>query len=249
MVLQDYHVHTTFSDGESTMEEIIIAALERGVTEIGFSDHSYTFFDRSYCMQSRDIPSYFKEAERLKAKYGGKIKILVGVEQDFYSRKSIRNYDYAIGSVHYLKVNGKYYPIDESKDSFVKTVNSVFGGDFYAACAAYFSTVKKFSEKKEVGIVGHFDLIAMFNGGGVLFDENNDRYVAAYKEAATALAGAGKIFEINTSALRKDLRNDAYPAKKIREFIKSIGGKFILSSDSHKKEDLLFGFERLESEL
>ncbi len=249
MVYKDYHVHTTFSDGKNTMEEVLLAALKSEMTEIGFSDHSYTFFDRSYCVSGEDIPSYFKEAERLKSKYGDKIKILIGVEQDFYSKKSVKNYDYAIGSVHYFKIGGRFYPVDESKDSLIKTVDEVFGGDFYSACERYFGTVRQFAKRKGIGIIGHFDLIAKFNGDGSLFDEKNERYVAAYKAAAKDLVAANKVFEINTGAYRKNLRADAYPEKEIREFIKSIGGKFILSSDSHKKEDLMFGFERFESEI
>ena len=83
----------------------------------------------------------------------------------------------------------------------------------------------------------------MNNGDGKFFDETAERYVKAYKTAAKALVMAGKTFEINTGAYRKKLRCDAYPAKPVREYIKSIGGKFILSSDAHKKQDLFFAFE------
>ena len=36
----DLHVHTTFSDGKNTPEEIVLEAIRRGMDTIGFSDHS-----------------------------------------------------------------------------------------------------------------------------------------------------------------------------------------------------------------
>jgi len=37
----DLHVHSTFSDGVDTPEDIVKTALEHGMTRIGISDHSY----------------------------------------------------------------------------------------------------------------------------------------------------------------------------------------------------------------
>lgn len=248
MILWDYHVHTTFSDGENTMEEMVAAALEKGMTAIGFADHSYTFFDRSYCRKPDDRTRYFGEISRLRETYGKKIRILAGVEQDLSSRKSTAGYDYAVGSVHYLCVKGRWFPIDESKRDFETMVNTAFDGDAYAACRAYFKAVRRIAKRDDIGIVGHFDLIAMFNGDGALFDERDDRYLSAAKAAARALVAAGKVFEINTRALYKGKRSEPYPAKELREYIKEIGGTFLLSSDSHKKEELLLGFPAFEGE-
>ena len=52
---RDFHVHTTFCDGINTPEEIVISAISRGMDKIGFSGHSYTFFDEEYCMKKADI--------------------------------------------------------------------------------------------------------------------------------------------------------------------------------------------------
>ena len=248
MIKKDYHVHSVFSDGENSPEEIVLYAIGKGLSEIGFSDHSYTFFDESYCIKKEKAGEYIAEIARLKNKYADKIKVLCGVEQDFYSEESAKKFDYAIGSVHYLKKDGVFIPVDESKEILTAAVKERFDGDFYSAVEEYYKTVGEFSERNEIKVIGHFDLIAKFNGDGSLFDEQNARYVCAFKAAAEKLVKSGKVFEINTGALRKGLRADAYPAKNIRDYIKSIGGKFVLSSDSHKKEDLLFGFELFENE-
>lgn len=245
----DYHVHSVYSDGKDDIESIILCAIEKGLREIGISDHSYTFFDESYCIKKEKTKDYVAEISALKKKYADRIKVLCGIELDVFSDIDVEDYDYVIGSAHYFKKGNEFYPIDESREKFVKTVEDLFCGDYCAACEEYFSMVEKFSQKEKVGIIGHFDLITKFNGDGALFGEENKKYVKAYTSAAKTLVGKGKIFEINTAAFRKGLRDDAYPAKKIRELIKSLGGKFVLSSDSHKKEDLTFGFSLYEREL
>ena len=50
MIREDFHVHTVFSDGKDTPEDMVLSAIERGMTAIGFSDHSTTPCDQSYCM-------------------------------------------------------------------------------------------------------------------------------------------------------------------------------------------------------
>ena len=54
-ILREFHVHTNFSDGRDTPEEMVRAAIARGMTEIGFSDHSPTWFDESYCINLSNL--------------------------------------------------------------------------------------------------------------------------------------------------------------------------------------------------
>ena len=244
--LCDYHVHTTFSDGKNTPEEMVKAAIEKGMAEIGFSDHSYTYFDESYCIKKEQIAEYQREIADLKEKYKGQIKILCGIEQDLYSNESTKGYDYVIGSVHYVKNGGKFYSVDDSEECFVSVAESVFGGDYYAFAEEYFNTVACFNERADIGIIGHFDLIAKFNEKGKFFDETDKRYKSAFKAAADKLILAGKVFEINTGAIARGYKTEPYPSDKIRAYIKGKGGKFILSSDSHLKENLCFHFDKTD---
>ena len=46
----DQHVHTVFSDGNNTAEEMTEAAIRLGLDCIGFSDHANTSFDERWCM-------------------------------------------------------------------------------------------------------------------------------------------------------------------------------------------------------
>lgn len=242
--MTDLHVHTTFSDGRSTPEEVVLSAIAKGMTVLGFSDHSYTHFDTAYCIPKEQLPAYRAEIAALKAKYAGQIEIQCGIEQDFYSEEATDGYDYVIGSVHYVKAGSDYLPVDESKVRLLDAVDRHFGGDIYALAEAYYKTVAQVAEKLHPDIIGHFDLISKFNEGSALFDEAHPRYVTAWKTAADKLLAANIPFEINTGAISRGYRTVPYPAAPIREYLAERGGRFLWSSDSHRADTLCFGFQK-----
>lgn len=96
----NYHTHTSFCDGNNTLEEMTLAAIAAGLKVIGFSGHGYTAYDDCYCMSRANTAAYFTEIDRLREAYRGKITILRGIEQDFGSDEPTDAYDYVIGSVH-----------------------------------------------------------------------------------------------------------------------------------------------------
>lgn len=239
MILSDFHTHTTFSDGDNTPEEMVLAAIGKGMTAIGFSDHSYTFFDESYCLLLAKYGDYQREIHRLSEKYRGKIQIFCGIEQDFYSVAPVEGFDYVIGSVHYLRVGNEYIPVDETPEILVEAAEKHFGGDMLSLAECYFATV---AELKNMDLIGHFDLIRKFNRDGRLFSESDPRYIAAAQQAADALLQTGKPFEVNTGAVCKGYLDTPYPSREILSYIASRGGKFVLSSDCHRISSLMYGF-------
>ena len=244
MTLSDIHTHTSYCDGKNTPEEMVEAAIEKGLVKIGFSGHCYTFFDERYCMSIPNVIKYITEITALKEKYKGKIKIRCGVEQDYYSNFSRMGFDYIIGSVHYLKVGDEYIPIDESPEILKAAADKHFGGDIYALCEEYYRCVGDVVLVTDADIIGHFDLISKFNDDGNLFDENNERYVAAYKKAIDALIPFGKPFELNTGAISRGYRTHPYPSRAQLEYIAQKGGCVILTGDTHAKENLCYEFEK-----
>ncbi len=247
MIAYDLHVHTSFSDGKNTPEETVLAAIDKGLQRIGFSDHSYTFFDKSYCMKKEDESAYRSCIALLKEKYADRIEILCGIEQDLYSDMPTNAYDYVIGSVHYLKVGDAYIALDETPEILLSAVKRYFDGDIYSLAEAYFSAVSTVAENTGADIIGHFDLITKFNESGRLFDETHPRYVAAYKAAADRLIKSGKPFEINTGAMSRGYKATPYPSASVIEYIRSQGGRFVLSSDSHSADTLCFAFDRFKA--
>lgn len=243
---QDLHTHTTYCDGNNTPEEMILSAIDKGFDRIGLSGHGHTAIDESYCMSASGAAAYRQEIAALKEKYRDRIEVLCGVEQDYYGDLPTDDYDYVIGSVHYIGVGEDYIPVDESANILKEAVDRHFDGDWYALCEAYYQIVADVVKKTNADIIGHFDLITKFNEGCCLFDESHPRYVAAATAAIDRLLPAGKPFEINTGAISRGYRTTPYPAAFLREYITAHGGKLLLNSDSHSTDTIGFGFDKYQ---
>ncbi len=239
----DLHVHSNYSDGKNTIEEIIKKAISMGLKCIGISDHSYTYFDESYCIKIEDLEKYRTEILSLKEKYKNFIDVKLGIEQDFYSDCDYCDFDYVIGSVHYIKVDNEFIPIDESAEILKKSADKYFSGNIYNLIDLYYKTVAQLSDKTNVDIIGHFDLISKFNENSILFNEWDEKYISSFKFAADKLLATGKVFEINTGAISRGYRSSPYPSDIVYKYLKENGAKFILSSDSHSADTLCFGFD------
>ena len=84
MIFANYHTHTTFCDGRDTPEQLVQEAIRLGCPALGFSGHSYAFYDAA-CMPKENIRPYQAEIRRLQSAYSGQIQILLGIEQEYYS--------------------------------------------------------------------------------------------------------------------------------------------------------------------
>lgn len=248
MPLQNLHTHSTFCDGKDNLEELIESAIELKMYSLGFSSHSFTEFDQSYCM--KDEHGYQTQCRALKEKYRGKIDVFCGLELDYYSQKPDYNYDYMIGSVHYIKVVGEYIPIDESPEILISCAYDHFGGDIIKLCERYFETAADVVKKTECDIIGHFDLINKFcEKDCQLIDTNSHRFKDAMLSSLDLLLKENVIFEVNTGAMARGLRSLPYPSIACLKRIHDKGGRVILTSDCHNKNKLLFGFEETKAML
>ena len=96
----DLHMHTVWSDGKNTPEEMVQEAIRKGLETVGISDHS----SGDPCgMKLEDSAAYKAEIARLKEKYAGQTRVLCGMERDFMT-DDFTEYDYTIGSVHWLRM-------------------------------------------------------------------------------------------------------------------------------------------------
>ena len=244
--MNNYHTHTVFCDGKNTAEEMVEAALQGGAREIGFSGHSYLEDDPSWTMNPETEKLYIKEIERLKEKYKGRIDILLGIEQDFYSLPKGPSYEYSIGSVHCLYRDGHYISLDESPEKLREAVSLYYGGDPYLLAEDYYEKVSEVYDRTGCDIIGHFDLITKFNEVYPLFDTGNVRYRKAAERALERLLSSPAVFEVNYGAISRGYRTSPYPENFILSAVKSAGKPVILSSDSHSAETVLFGFSEGE---
>jgi histidinol-phosphatase (PHP family) len=244
MITADLHMHTTYCDGKNTPEEMILSAIDKGLKTVGLSGHCYTGNDKVFGMSKDNMQKYFDEIQALKIKYKDKIEVLCGIEQDSFAGFPALDFDYAIGSVHYVYKNGNYLGVDHSEQILVNDVKKFYNGDFYAYAEDYYSQVANVLKDTNADIIGHFDLVTKFNEGYKLFDETHPRYVSAFKKAVDALIPYNKPFEINSGAISRGYRTKPYPSLQILEYIKEKGGRVILSSDSHSAQNIAYNYDQ-----
>ena len=235
------HTHTIFSDGAHTPEENILSAIEKNMVSLGFSDHSFTAFDRRYCMRRVNIPAYIREIRRLQEKYKGQIEIYLGMELDGFSDIEDRElYDYLIGDCHYVHIGDQYFSVDHARAEQLDAINRYFGGDAIAYSRAYFDTYVACTEKIKPDILGHFDLSAKF--GHV--DETSPVYQRYAAEALLACLDVTPYIEMNTGAISRKIRTTPYPAVFLLKEILAHHGCIVLNSDSHDAANLDFYFDQ-----
>jgi DNA polymerase (family 10) len=96
----DLHTHTHWSaDGKNTLEEMVVAALDRGYEYYGITDHSHYLRDGRLAQQLEEI-------EEMRARYP-KLRILAGVEANIRTNGEVdvpedelARLDWVVASVH-----------------------------------------------------------------------------------------------------------------------------------------------------
>lgn len=238
--LSNVHTHTTYSDGENTMAEYIDCAIGKGFLSLGFSDHSPTGFDLSYCMASGAVERYFADFYALREKYADRIELLIGIELDYYTDPlDLSRFDYTIGSVHYVVSGGTYYPVDDSQKACLDAIRNGFGGDGIAFAKTYYRNICGYLEHGSFDVLGHFDLPTKFD----LFDETDAGYRRAALEAAECAASRGVLIEVNTGSIARGVKNGhPYPSDFLLQYFYEKHCPIILGADAHKAAALDTGF-------
>ena len=245
MMRGSLHVHSTYCDGKSTPEETVKTAIEKGFTYIGFSGHGHTTFDNRYCMSAENEAKYFVKIGELRKEYEERIRVLRGIERDFYSNHFEHQYDYEIASVHYVKAGDRFYSVDSSVEIQKSCIDLCFDSDPYAYAEEYYKTVAKL----QGDIIGHFDLITKFNRNNDIFNPKEERYKKAAISALEELASKSAVFEVNTGAMSRGYKDSPYPDTWILEEIKKRECRVILTSDCHFAPNLDYGYDMAEKML
>ena len=92
-------------------------------------------------------------------------------------------------------------------------------------------------------ILAHIDLIKKLNANGEFFDEESPRYKAAALKALQAAKANDCLLEVNTGSVYRGYRKDFYPGPWLLGEWQKMGGKVIITSDSHDINSLTFGFD------
>lgn len=238
-MLTNYHTHSVFCDGKDTPEEMVLRAIEKGFDALGFSGHGYTKRDSSFCMQ--DLEGYFSTIRGLQEKYKDKIQVYLGVEEDMIHPADRKDYDYVIGSSHYIIKDNVYYSVD-GKPECLQECLALFDGDPIKYAHGYYAPFCEYIRQRKPDIIGHFDLLTKFdelNGDMFLADAEYKKVASRYLLAAME---SNCIFEINTGAIARGMRTKPYPSEDLLYLMQKNGAKIILSSDCHDSNMLDYWF-------
>ena len=237
----NYHTHSTWCDGRDTPEAMALAAVERGFDVLGFSSHSDML---------KDVDAYIADIRALALRFAPDLKVLCGVEAEYLPGFQRRDFDYVIGSVHYVTApDGARVSVDDTPELLSQGIAAHFGGSAERFVRAYFATEREMIVGFDCDIVGHLDLVRKFNLKHPYFDEHAEWYLDELRLTADALAASGKLTELNTGAISRGWLEDAYPSAEFRAMLVERGVRFILSSDAHAAVVLDCAFDRYQATL
>ncbi len=233
----DYHTHTPLCrHAEGEPEAFVDAALAAGVTEYGISDHAPVLpepFD-DWRMDDAEFPDYLAWIERARRHAGDRLPIRTGLECDWLpgcegwieALAARSDWDYLIGSVHYLGDwdfdNPKWLGRWQHED-----LDTLWG--------RYWKTYAEMAESGLFDILGHPDLIKKFAHRP---DGDLDRF---YEPAIERIAASGCAIELNTAGRHKPCA-EAYPAPRFLELARQAGIPLVISSDAHAPAEVARDF-------
>jgi len=224
--LPDYHLHTArCNHAVGAMEEYVEAAVARGISEIGFSDHMPVMPEPHLAMTFDELPGYAEQVLDLAARYRDSITIRLGCEMDIVPDRldDIRGilsdypFDYVIGSIHYL--DGWPFDQEQYRDTF-------FESDADEVYARFFGAIVMAAETGVHDIVGHVDNIKCMG-----FWPDGEP-APLYERAAAALKEHDLAVELNTSGFDKPC-GEQYPSAAFLKVLCDHGVPATVGSDAH----------------
>ena len=243
----DYHMHTPrCNHATGSVIDYATAAVNAGLREIGISDHSPMpgDFDKAWRMHRSEMMHYIDEVEQARDQFAGQLIIRVGLEADFhpgtesYVEQMIESYDwdYVIGSVHYIGTWGFDNP---------DTIDEWQAWNIEEAYCAYFDLVAQSANSGMFDIIGHPDLIKKF---GHIANPDDPRVIDAIDNMLRAVATSNAALEISSAGLRKPV-GEIYPHSRIVRQAADHDIPFTFGSDAHSPSEVGHGMDACLNEL
>jgi histidinol-phosphatase (PHP family) len=248
-MLTDYHLHLRPDALDSTAERYFTTAnaeryrtvaSERGIVELGVSEHVYRFeqaldvwrhpFWQENAREDLDVYCEFVR-EGTDLRLGIEADFVLGGEDRMASLLEARDFDYVIGSVHFLR--------DEAVDMEDYSVWDN-GRSAEEIWRRYFETLGEAARSGLFDVLAHPDLVKVWGGERPRPEGDLRRY---YELALDGIAESGIAVEVSTAGLRKGAR-EMYPAPAFLEMCLEAGAPVALSSDAHRAEDVGANYEQ-----
>jgi histidinol-phosphatase (PHP family) len=242
-VLTDYHLHLRPDDLGATAADCFTAgnaeryrqaADDRGIAELGVSEHIHRFsqaleiWDHRF-WREQAVDDVYAYCEFVRAD----TDLRLGLEVDFVPGREDRtanlidrlDLDYVVGSVHFI---GDFAVDDGEYDIWTsgRSANEVW--------RRYFETLGEAAGSGLFDILAHPDLVKIWGGGRPRPDGDLRRF---YELAMDGIAESGIAVEVSTAGLRKPV-GEIYPSRPFLEMCIDAGAPIALSSDAHVPGDV-----------
>jgi histidinol-phosphatase (PHP family) len=248
-MLTDFHVHLR-PDGEectaaqyftpANAERYREEAAVRGIELLGVAEHVYRFeqalrvwdhpFWQRYARDDLDGYCQFVR-EETDLKLGIEADFIVGSEDRMANLLEERDWDYVVGSIHFLKGGGF---VDTDEWGVWES-----GADPEKVWRRYFETLGEAARSGMFDILSHPDLVKVWGAQRPRPDGDPRRF---YDLAMDGIADSDVAIEVSTAGLRKPV-GEIYPAPAFLEMCLEAGRPIALSSDAHVPEDLGHRYE------
>ena len=245
------HTHTTFCDGVDDVETCCRAAMEKGLSSLGFSAHApitkKSGIKSEWNLRDDRLEEYLESIRSAKKRWEGKLPIYIGLEVDFIdncmgpadSDYAEMGLDYIIGSVHFvIPKRGEPFTVDDKAEIVERGIKESYGNDPEALVKAYYDAEEAMIRKGGFDLLGHPDLIKKNNCGGRFFSESTDVYRKRTSSIAVLMAAEGKPAEINTGGINRGKIKDCYPSPAFLKLFQENGVPMVINADAHRASDL-----------
>lgn len=241
MYRADFHTHTPLcrhADGEP--EEFVRRALELGLSEYGIADHApmpEEPFD-DWRMRRNELAAYVEWIERARrAARGTGLVIRCGLECDWLpgiepwinELRSLYDWDYLIGSVHYL-APGWAFDDPGFKGRYQ-------AGSLRGDWENYWGLYAEMARSGLFDVYGHCDLIRKWG------ETPEGDWADMANGALDAMASSGGIMEINTAGFYT-AGGEQYPVLPLLKQACTLGIPVMINSDAHTPSSLSRDYER-----
>jgi histidinol-phosphatase (PHP family) len=247
-VLTDYHVHLRPDEVDATPERFFTQANaeryravadERGIAELGVAEHVHRFRDaldvwdhpfwRAYAVDDLDAYCSFVR-EETDLRLGIEADFIAGREDRMANLLDGRDWDYVVGSVHFLAdkaVDMEEWSVWTSQESPERV------------WSRYFDALAEAAQTGLFDILAHPDLVKVWGKDRPLPDGDLRRF---YYRAMEAIADVDVAIEVSTAGWRKPA-GEIYPAPAFLEMAIDAGKPLALSSDAHAPDQLGHRYE------
>ena len=225
----DYHVHTAWSDGSGTVEDVVRRAAELGLPEIAVAEHFTPSPgpDEDWWLRPEQLGDYVADVRAAAARHDD-VRVLLGVEAEYVAGREAELAEVLSAWPFEVVVLGIH-----EVDGFVFDDPALRGDSRWddpdVLLAAYYRTARQAAEWGRFDILAHLDYISLWG------HRPGPAALAEIDAALDALAASGAAIELNTDRFT-DPAGVMYPSLEILRAAQARGIPLTIDSDAHEVE-------------